>query len=289
MMRILPTPGTRWDVATRFCALRQALDTQRSWARARALASRWRALAESSYETLQRTRVEWDRRLELLGGDPSNRDWLSFRPLRLEREEAWSDWLAFLLASSGTGEFATHLLGPDAIGDLGAYRAASAIREQPVLDGDRRADVVVLWNDARGTHLELKLWDQSFSKTFDTARGVEQQFPKATCWTHFVVHPEESMPTWERTKEEELQRGAGTPQIQSVTWHRVALALRRSLTCSGEDGAWKAWAYSFCGAIEQRILGFPQFVRPFPPASSLRHSQLQSLTSMSAHLEEGSR
>lgn len=45
-----------------------------------------------------------------LGGDPSARDWTSFRMLRREREEDWSDWLAQLIEDSKTGCFASFLL-----------------------------------------------------------------------------------------------------------------------------------------------------------------------------------
>ena len=56
---------------------------------------------------------EWDRELADIGGDPSREDWGSFRPLRLSREEDWSDWLAHLLESSQSGRFPARLFAGD--------------------------------------------------------------------------------------------------------------------------------------------------------------------------------
>jgi hypothetical protein len=52
---------------------------------------------------LGRRRASSDRLLHDLECDPSARDWTSFLPLRREREEDWSDWLAQLLDESTTG------------------------------------------------------------------------------------------------------------------------------------------------------------------------------------------
>src|SRR5262245_39819540 len=50
-----------------------------------------------------------DQLLAELGGDPNARDWASFRMLRREREEDWSDWLVQLIEESRDGRFAQAL------------------------------------------------------------------------------------------------------------------------------------------------------------------------------------
>src|SRR5262245_31500794 len=60
-------------------------------------------------ERLNELRGEWSKRLAGLGGDPGACDWSSFRPLRLSREEDWSDWLTHLIQESQEGEFARFL------------------------------------------------------------------------------------------------------------------------------------------------------------------------------------
>ncbi len=43
-----------------------------------------------------------DAQFRNLGGDPLHEDWAAFWPLRLSREEDWSNWLAHLIATSST-------------------------------------------------------------------------------------------------------------------------------------------------------------------------------------------
>ena len=49
---------------------------------------------------LAQRRADSDRLLHDLGGDPTAHDWTSFLPLRRDREEDWSDWLAQLIGES---------------------------------------------------------------------------------------------------------------------------------------------------------------------------------------------
>ena len=46
-------------------------------------------------------------------------------------------------------------------------------------------------------------------------------------------------------------------RISLVTWLAVADGIRRALHMGGESPTWEAWAYAFCGAVEQTILGLP--------------------------------
>lgn len=91
---------------------------------------------------LAERRREWDAALrDLDRGDPSAVDRTSFRVLRLEREEDWSDWLAELIEDSKAGSFAERFFG-------GARADSFAIkqvhREVSCYEG-WRADIIVEW------------------------------------------------------------------------------------------------------------------------------------------------
>src|SRR5690242_15149797 len=59
------------------------------------------------YSQLNELLDKWKHLLKVdFGTDPTYRDWRQFRPLRLSREEDWSDWLAYLIECSDTGAFA---------------------------------------------------------------------------------------------------------------------------------------------------------------------------------------
>ena len=125
---------------------------------------------------LAERRREWDaalRDLDLLDlRDPSAVDRTSFRVLRLEREEDWSDWLAQLIGDSKVGSFAARLFG-GAPADLFAIKQVH--REVPSHEG-WRADIIVEWKDSSYTHVEVKVGDQNLDKTFDTAVAIQKHF-----------------------------------------------------------------------------------------------------------------
>ena len=62
-----------------------------------------RARARARVPGLLAAIAVWADRLADLGGEPVCQDWSRFRPLRLSREEDWSDWLAHLIETSSTG------------------------------------------------------------------------------------------------------------------------------------------------------------------------------------------
>src|SRR5258708_3312707 len=69
----------------------------------------WLAAAESRARPLREEvialRQDWANRV---GTEVDDRDWTTFRPLRLDREEDWSDWLDHLIATNDS--FAARLL-----------------------------------------------------------------------------------------------------------------------------------------------------------------------------------
>lgn len=202
---------------------------------------------------LARLRALNDVALADIGGDPSADDWRLFRPLRRDREEDWSDWLGELLASSSTGRFAHALLGRIESRTPGDYVGAVAARE--VSHEGHRADLIIEWCDATYTHIEVKVGDPNLEKTIGTAGKVEalmrpwgrprsdvllllpsqQQAWAALCATH---------PDW-------------PARVRELSWQDVATALRPSLLPNaGESTTWRVWARTFCGAIEQELLGW---------------------------------
>ena len=252
-------------------AVRQIIDAcplpgEPSWRAVEGLVTAAVPLVRPLGDHVAKLRKQWDERLDDLGGDPSRLDWGSFRPLRLSREEDWSDWLAHLFATAATGDFAHHLFGHTAEGmpagllppDLGDFAKPEVKREQRT-DGDHRADLVIRWNDRFITHIEVKVGDEKFAKTYPTARELRASAPAST-WADFVLIPEGSMDAWLECKtatEGDGQR-RGDIRIMTLTWKDVGVSLRRSLVRRSSDIVWRSWAYAFCGAVEATVLGIPR-------------------------------
>lgn len=193
---------------------------------------------------IQRHRSEWNRIVATLGGDPGGEDWLRFRPLRTDREEDWSDWLAYLLETSRTGVLAHALFGPE---DAQAVELAEPRVEREVRIADRRADLVVHFRPSgssprRHVSVEVKVGDRSFAKTEDTAHKLQGDEPD---WRHFILIPPRHVELWRETAADDI-----TP----FTWEDVAVALRDGLRSDREALRWQVWAHAFCGAVEQRQL-----------------------------------
>lgn len=188
----------------------------------------------------------WDQKLSDLGGDPSWRPWRRFRPLRLSREEAWSDWMAHLAEDPSSSGFAYNLFPPV---ETIAGAVPKSHREVVLDGGTRRADLILEWAPRSFTSVELKVWDLALGKTFETAQLCEEWRPGSR-WRHYVLLPQDSFEAWE----EELKRG-GRQMVHARSWDEVAIALRRSLWGHRGSATYLAFALAYCGAIEQRILG----------------------------------
>jgi hypothetical protein len=232
-----------------------AQGSKEAWSSVLAMCDAASRLAEREGKHCDQALALWEAALGDFGGDPSTRDWEQFRPLRLSREEDWSDWLAHLLQSSQSGVFASFLF------DLGLatrtrYVRPTVLREEIV--GDRRADLVVEWDERRATHVEVKIDDNQLDKTFETAELVHETRPGAE-WTDFILLKSGALRSWEDTARSVGK--AHVVQVKAITWQNVAIALRRSLMARADDVAWLAWAFAFCGAVEQRILGLPTIDR----------------------------
>lgn len=216
-----------------------------SWTRTNDWLSVVRRSAQSEANSLQPLLAKWDSSLRLLGGDPSRARWSEFRPLRLSREEDWSDWLAYLLAAPEGWDIAGRLFPPE----QGMCVLEEVRREVPVASGDRRADLVLFWKDNRASHVEVKVWDEAFAKTAETGAGCRDAFGDRCGWVDYILVPEEN--------EEACREDLKGDDVRIVTWTSVCIELRRALLAPRESPQWRAFARAFCGAVEQKILAIP--------------------------------
>lgn len=217
---------------------------------------------ELRYKRLER---QWKRKLKPLCGNSNCWNWEGFRPLRPSREEDWSDWLAWLLETSVTGLLGEILFGSfmDAPASLFRSPEKKVRREVLTENRERRADIVAEWNKYSITHIELKIGDQNFEKTFETGRLLRALRSKEAKWMNAIVIPETSRATWKSVAEK-----FPTEFIREILWDDVAHGLRKCLWVAREPVFWRVWAWSFCCTIEARIL---QLRRPDQSKPGLNH------------------
>lgn len=224
-----------------------------SWESALALSaalSRWEA---SRREALIRDLdvAATDEALAALGGDPLRADWRGFRPLALAREEAWSDWLAFLLAGADTA-LLRDLFGDEIPGE-GPRVEREVVVPVAVSDagaGHYRSDLLVLWDDF-GVHLEVKVGDSALDKTWNEARQVRATY--GGTWRHFVLLLPSQIPDFGRVQ----HVMAGSTLVAPLSWENVAAAMRAAFSRPSIPGDWLGPARVFTGALEQLLLGRP--------------------------------
>ena len=134
-----------------------------------------------------------DNNLIDFGGDPMNHAWSDFRPLRLSREEDWSDWLAFFIKES-TGIFISHLFNFN--------KTIHSIEREYVADSSR-ADIVIEWCDeTEGTHIEIKIGDPNLSKTHSTSMDIRNNLPHIKQWLDFIILLDKQESDWKKVDEE---------------------------------------------------------------------------------------
>lgn len=214
-------------------------------------AMRQAAPVEESLRQYKRILRRWDSRLREFDGDPSTLAWTKFRPLRLSREEDWSDWLAWLFGASSEGELACILFGNELGWPAHCFRNPKVLREDTSEDQQRRADILLLWQPLLGIHIEVKVGDEQFMKTLETGRKLRAKHP-ANEWRNYVLILDESIGAWNESAQSEA---LGKREVIVLLWKDVVRGLRRCLWSKREPIVWRAWAWTFCGAIEQQLLG----------------------------------
>jgi len=202
----------------------------------------------SRIQTLKVLTDEWNTKLKQFGGEPSTYNWMKFRPLRLAREEDWSDWLIYLFSESSSGYLAFDLFK---IPGLPAKSLSHPIiAEREILTAGYRADIILQWQNRTFLHVEVKIGDDALDKTFETANALRKHFNATSDnWHDCILLLESQRSSWVSIAERQNHK------ITCITWDDAALSLRRSLIHSDETITWKVWAYSLLGAVEQRLIG----------------------------------
>ncbi len=215
------------------------------------LTPQFRRISKEKYERLLKALDQYDKQLADYGGDPTHYNWRNFRPLRLSREEDWTDWLAHLIDSSETGSLAGILFGKRQKPAL-SFARPTWIRREDIQHG-YRADIIIKWRNNSFTHVEVKIGDPHLGKTHATGRKLQNKYrAEQAKWNDFILLLSDQLPRWDAVTEAD-NANAG---IEPITWDDVCVAIRRSLLTK-ESITWKALAYVFLGLIEQRIIGFP--------------------------------
>lgn len=182
-------------------------------------------------------------------------------PLQPGVEPEWSQWLAQVLHPSPA--LISELF--DVVVDQSPETVTREDRlAKPGKGAFRRPDIVVVY-DELGISIEVKLGDENYRKTPETARLVERNYD-AREWTHVLLLPEPQLtrletlvdPPVEPTEDGQLQLQWTDPgPIDVLHWRDVTMAIRTVLR-RGDivDDHWAANAYLFCAVIEQQIIEF---------------------------------
>ncbi len=241
-----------WDVFDGWTATRP-VETELSWEDVDGMVDAFAAVATERHAELATLLQQWDCVLVDLGGDPTHRDWRSFRPLRLSREEDWSDWLAYLIEASRTGVFAYRLLGCSADAPQDYAGPATVARE--VFHSGYRADIVICWANGRRTHIEVKTGDEYLTKTQATGKAMREHFGiPIDQWANRILLLSSQLHDWDAVN----TPLGDEPITKAVTWDDACVGLRHGLL-GDESPVWKAFAYVFLGTIEQSLVGFPGY------------------------------
>lgn len=230
----------------------------------------WDAYAETGYETavaisdlLERANEEWKHSEAPFDADPLAADLTGERfprgPIQPSVEVSWSKWLAQLLRPSAA--LTTELF------DVPVDRAPSEVVREDQLskrDGSFRRPDVLLFHADRGVSIEVKLDDENYEKTAETARLVERHYDDRE-WSHVLLLPEGKTTRLDALVDPPISRRDGQLRVEwddpgpvGVKYWRDVTAAIRSLLRRGAvvDDHWAANAYLFCAVAEQRIVNF---------------------------------
>lgn len=180
--------------------------------------------------------------------DPFEMDFGLHRWLQQGREEAYSDWLAWILEQLSTADEIIKLfLAEDSNGLLTKCKGkkATILREnlRCGTDGQRRTDIEIIFGNQNAIVVEVKLID---------AADVEQkQLHDLTNYTPGFAHRLLLVPSAEIDMELE--------QFKLLLWQDLCIRLRKTIPAlSRANLTAAAMTLAFVGAVEQNILGFPR-------------------------------
>ncbi len=236
----------RWDAFSKWVIPRRSVILPR-WEVFEPLKEKARGLLQAEVGDLPKLIHAWDNKLASYGGDSSKSEWVTFRPLRVGREEDWSDWLGFLIETSKTGVLAARMFGR-------THGALTSKVCREAVAGDYRADLLIYWENGGVAHLEVKIDDPNLEKTFAASDAFEAEFGNCGEWRNFILMKESARSRWST-----ITRSVPRGKVSDIVWGDVAVGLRQALWRGGETVGWNAWAYAFLGAIEEKILALGRF------------------------------
>lgn len=233
-------------------------------------------------ELVEELNQRWKRSSASFDEDPLVADWTESSPqagpLRTNQEENWSQWLAHLIRDS-SGEYTTELF------DSPRYTEPEHVRcEKAYLDEelhDRRVDILAEF-ESQGVTIEVKIGDENYKKTPQTAYLTEKHHQKDLDWTHYLLLPQSKQKALQAVFDAQMSTFEGQRPIINANraeacdvtvlyWSEVSQALRRTLLSGTEpSNHWNASAYLFTTLIEEQIQRF----YPSPSLEEYRHESL---------------
>jgi hypothetical protein len=226
-----------WSFLTEFAYIQPSAPA--TWDDAIAFGKALAALEAPDREQLRVALEHWNTVLSDLGGDPLRENWARFRPLRLRREEDWSDWLVWFVENSASGRLAAKLFGRKA-----NTCCTPAVERELTIERNRH-DVQICWLNGDITTVEVKVGDQDFEKTGPAVEIHSRSNPGTRCDYWILLPPRD------------LDR-CDVSAVRKIGWDYVAKCLRTCIRYNDELLTWRVWGRAFVGCIEQDLLGFPR-------------------------------
>ena len=282
--RVLREPGREWEAvdavaqaglnakSTIFCSpALQATNEDRLTEWWTDLDSWWDLFSEAGHENavqvaelLEKSNELWAASAAPFETEPLAADMTGTRalrgPIQPSGELDWSQWLAQLLEPSAA--LVRELFGVPIEEPPNEVLREARLSKQD--GGRRRADILVRHPDY-GVSIEVKLGDDNYRKTPETAHLVERHYDDVR-WDHVLLLPKRQRGRLNAVVSPSIdERADGTREIvwdesgpiTVLYWQDVATAVRAVLRRGDVvDDHWAANAYLFCAAVEQHIAGF---------------------------------
>jgi|SRR5215813_2827212 len=182
--------------------------------------------------------------------DPFEMDLGLHRWLQEDREEAYSDWLAWIVGQLRTPERITKLLlGEDSNTLVPKCKGELVVRRETLRNGmefKRRTDLEIIFDNRNAFVVEVKM--------IDAADVDLQQLRDQVNYTpdfdhHLLVAPS-------RTADIDLER------FKLLLWQDLCVRLRRAIPeLSRENITAAAMTLAFVGAVEQNLLRLPHSLK----------------------------
>jgi hypothetical protein len=219
------------------------------WLAVKRMVSATKPLLDANREDAQRLLEQSNRYLNPVR-DPFEMDFGLHRWLQKDREEAYSDWLAWIVGQLRTPERITKLLlGEDSNTLASKCKGELVVRRETVRDGmefTRRTDLEIIFDNRNAIVVEVKM--------IDAADVDLQQLRDQVNYTpdfdhHLLVAPS-------GTGDIDLER------FKLLLWQDLCVRLRRAIPeLSRENITAAAMTLAFVGAVEQNLLGLPHSLK----------------------------